>query len=825
MKAGVPWSVKGIEPETRAAAKAAARRAGLTLGEWLSQKINETDDAETAASLRRSLDAFDPYGAELGHGDHRRPQSPHLASFDWAETSPTLSVMMERLNKLESEQRQAIGHVEQAVAVLAQRLQLASPGQTDQGASFERRLAKLELDGAIRHTRLDNSLEQIVERADALDTKLSKIEDDSLAAAQTFETVFSAVAKRLGTIERRQSDHADLLEQAVGRLSEGLAEVVRRETAGGLGAVRTLEHAVEEITRHFETLETRREATQKLVESALSALADRIAEADLKLTKSATNPAEAIDRAVERMQLRLQDSEKRTSDALAAFDSRLHELSTRIHGEPLRPAAPPIAEPAPEAVEPETEPVSLAELASDIIAHDRKRGVGREKVDGWEEAVAPVQEALPEPEPEPDPFADVLAAASEGEPPAAKEERPGQDLTKQELSEDIQALLGAARLIARAEDPAMAEALPDEAAPDIAVDDRVAELETEEPATPNVRPASLGSLAGVELGERRRTRAVARARREQRQKQFALALGLLAGSAVGGLLLVNYGGGTDALSATRPGLAPSLVGAVRSVVDDIGGKIDRLLSPEPQVAEPQADGPRVVPLTGTSTGGTSPDKTAPPAGALAPLASRDVRTLPAAPMVEPGAIVPSPAKPTPSNTPKPAAPAAGNAEELSVRAYAVDAIKALKAARTVPEEAAAAQRVGHAAALGDADAQFALGRLYETGRSVTHDPEAARRWYAEAARAGNAEASFNLGMMEISRGGEGAYERAASYFRAAAERGNVDAQVNLALLYEQGLGVPRDDALALDWYAKAALRGDPEATRARDRLAKRRGTP
>ena len=39
MKPGIPWSVKGIEPEAREAAKLAARRAGLTLGEWLNSVI------------------------------------------------------------------------------------------------------------------------------------------------------------------------------------------------------------------------------------------------------------------------------------------------------------------------------------------------------------------------------------------------------------------------------------------------------------------------------------------------------------------------------------------------------------------------------------------------------------------------------------------------------------------------------------------------------------------------------------------------------------------------------------------------------------------
>ena len=39
MKPNVPWSVKGIDPEAREAAKMAARRAGMTLGEWLNSLI------------------------------------------------------------------------------------------------------------------------------------------------------------------------------------------------------------------------------------------------------------------------------------------------------------------------------------------------------------------------------------------------------------------------------------------------------------------------------------------------------------------------------------------------------------------------------------------------------------------------------------------------------------------------------------------------------------------------------------------------------------------------------------------------------------------
>jgi localization factor PodJL len=39
MKFGVPWSVKGIRPEARETAKEAARRAGMSLEDWLNSVI------------------------------------------------------------------------------------------------------------------------------------------------------------------------------------------------------------------------------------------------------------------------------------------------------------------------------------------------------------------------------------------------------------------------------------------------------------------------------------------------------------------------------------------------------------------------------------------------------------------------------------------------------------------------------------------------------------------------------------------------------------------------------------------------------------------
>jgi uncharacterized protein len=48
-------------------------------------------------------------------------------------------------------------------------------------------------------------------------------------------------------------------------------------------------------------------------------------------------------------------------------------------------------------------------------------------------------------------------------------------------------------------------------------------------------------------------------------------------------------------------------------------------------------------------------------------------------------------------------------------------------------------------------------------------------------------------------------------FFAAAEQGHADSQYNVALVYEKGLGVDKDEAEAVIWYAKSAAQGNAAA--------------
>jgi TPR repeat protein len=53
--------------------------------------------------------------------------------------------------------------------------------------------------------------------------------------------------------------------------------------------------------------------------------------------------------------------------------------------------------------------------------------------------------------------------------------------------------------------------------------------------------------------------------------------------------------------------------------------------------------------------------------------------------------------------------------------------------------------------------------------------------------------------------------RAAELFQLAAEQGLARTQIVLADIYQNGKGVPRDDAAAVSWLRKAAEQGAAEA--------------
>jgi TPR repeat protein len=148
-----------------------------------------------------------------------------------------------------------------------------------------------------------------------------------------------------------------------------------------------------------------------------------------------------------------------------------------------------------------------------------------------------------------------------------------------------------------------------------------------------------------------------------------------------------------------------------------------------------------------------------------------------------------------------------------------------------------------AADKGQPEAQYDLGLLYAKGLGVQRDLQVAQQWYEAAATQGNAQAEYSLGQMyaqgwgipanqastlrwmEMANGSNGDnqddpgwlaiegygtatdFTKAAYWYRLAADQGHAEAQYDLARLYSDGKGVPRDHTQAFKLAQMSARRG------------------
>ncbi len=135
-------------------------------------------------------------------------------------------------------------------------------------------------------------------------------------------------------------------------------------------------------------------------------------------------------------------------------------------------------------------------------------------------------------------------------------------------------------------------------------------------------------------------------------------------------------------------------------------------------------------------------------------------------------------------------------------------------AQAVPENYGQAMAwYERAAKAGDAEAQYYLGMMEEKGWRGTARPEAAARWYERAARQGHGGAAFRLGMLYhfgTVKGGGGVpqdFKRAVQWYKQAAKAGVAEAAYNVALMTERGQGTPADPAVAARLYEQAAEGG------------------
>jgi TPR repeat protein len=109
---------------------------------------------------------------------------------------------------------------------------------------------------------------------------------------------------------------------------------------------------------------------------------------------------------------------------------------------------------------------------------------------------------------------------------------------------------------------------------------------------------------------------------------------------------------------------------------------------------------------------------------------------------------------------------------------------------------------------GNAEAQFKVGEMYESGRGVQKNMNEAMKWINKAAAQGNKAAGYNLLYKDLEKNGVTKENKPGlADLQNAARDGDGYAQYYVGLMHSNGVGVRKNSNEALDWLGKASLVG------------------
>jgi localization factor PodJL len=283
MPSGAPWSVKGIDPRARAIAKTAARREGMTLGEWLNRVILD-DGPETGASdWEERLSGYPGFGGGGDDGD------------DGDALRAVIARLTSRLETAEQRSTLALTGVDQSVLALSRRLEaLEESRDADEG----------EVEEALARTRARH--EELLERLRRLERAGPGGGADP-SALKAVETTVGKLASRLYETERDVRAELDNLTHKDERRRDGA------------------ERAAKALGARLDETETRLRGDQQALRDQVEAQTQRVGET--------MRGVEDIARRLQSRIIAAENATHQAADALAgsqqALDARLRELEAR----------------------------------------------------------------------------------------------------------------------------------------------------------------------------------------------------------------------------------------------------------------------------------------------------------------------------------------------------------------------------------------------------------------------------------------------------------------------------------------------------------------
>lgn len=300
MKSNIPWSVKGIDPEAREAAKIAARRAGMTLGEWLNSLILQSGEipeglaAQLAAEARRE---------EAAGGRHEYGGDDDEAD-DPGELQSRLESLSRRMESSERNSALAVSGIDHSIERLASTIE-----------SSRRLLATGEV-------AAKSSVNELADRVERLQSQIDQLSSHPRGGgggldARTLMALEKAIAGVASHIEKSDRRNADLVQSVETAITELASKVTHAETASS--------EAISRIDISIDRLGGRIDATESEQRRSSARLNERLAQLDERLATSLVQRESGIG-AVER---RLAGLETRIEGVQGQIKVQIDEVRAR----------------------------------------------------------------------------------------------------------------------------------------------------------------------------------------------------------------------------------------------------------------------------------------------------------------------------------------------------------------------------------------------------------------------------------------------------------------------------------------------------------------
>ncbi len=253
MKSNAPWSVKGIERDARETAKEAAKREGMTVGEWLNQMIYAAGDPESSGGNVEGLKLRDVVTA-IDHLHKRIADSSAESGEAVTDLSRKMGDVVERVQRLERtkpgggdrERVDALKALEKAVSQVAVQFSNAQKTTLERLDASEQSLQKLtaQIDSAGGEDA--SGVGFLKDAVDGLQTRMARTERLVSDAGQgqggdpAFVESTDNRLRVLGDEIKRGGDQIRTLETTIGKLSQQIEAAERRSAEGVQKTAETL---------------------------------------------------------------------------------------------------------------------------------------------------------------------------------------------------------------------------------------------------------------------------------------------------------------------------------------------------------------------------------------------------------------------------------------------------------------------------------------------------------------------------------------------------------------------------------------------------------